>query len=132
MRSSLAAIIVACFYFGCEHNPYVQGARLYDIHCSNCHMSDGVGLGSLYPPLNGELYRERYAKDLACIIRYGLSDSIVVGIQTYDTPMEGKPKLSATEIANIFNFIAHTWHEDLSKVTEQEMTLKLGKCADSR
>lgn len=124
--------IAACFGIGCEYNPYVQGERLYEIHCSNCHMSDGVGLGSLYPPLNGAVYRERYAADLACIVRYGLSDSILIDIQTYDTPMEGIPKLSPAEIANIYNFIAHSWHQDLRITTEQEIELKLKKCLGTR
>ncbi|NND04857.1 MAG: cytochrome c [Saprospiraceae bacterium] len=128
MKASLVILTVLVPIMSCTYNPYVQGARLYEIHCSNCHMSDGVGLGSLYPPLNGPSYREDFANDFACIVRHGLSDTIIIGMQIYDTPMEGLPDLSSAEIANIYNFIAHSWHPSLEKLSQEIVEQNLERC----
>ncbi len=128
-RTVLATLILVLL--SCHRNPFVQGERLYNIHCSNCHMNEGEGLGSLYPPLKTDAFQLLTPADFACIVRHGLSDSIVIGIQTYDTPMEGIPKLSAAEIANIYNYIGHNWHRGLPRVTELEMQAALSSCQQS-
>ncbi len=32
-------------------NYFLAGKRSYEVKCSNCHQSEGQGLGKLYPPL---------------------------------------------------------------------------------
>ena len=60
-------------FWSCSYEPYTQGKRLYQAFCSNCHMDNGEGLRSLYPPLANSDYLEKNHDQLACIIANGIS-----------------------------------------------------------
>ena len=93
----------------CDEHPYKQGAILYTNFCANCHMDDGTGLQGLIPPLaEADFVRDNQDK-LACIIRKGMEGPVVVNGRTYDQPMVGFEELSDFEIANIVNYINHSW-----------------------
>lgn len=96
----------------CDRNPYKQGAILYENFCQNCHMEDGSGLEGLIPPLANVDFVKNKQDQLACIIRYGLQDSILVNGRTYNQAMAGIPQLSNVEIGNIINYINHAWGND--------------------
>ena len=102
---------------GCLHTPFKQGKRLYQIHCSNCHMDEGQGLAMLYPPLQGTGLLAR-ASQLPCIIQYGMNDTITINGASFDTPMKGVGDLTHAEIANICNYILHQWYEGKASLTE--------------
>jgi mono/diheme cytochrome c family protein len=107
---------------------YPQGKVLYEYHCANCHMSDGKGLASLYPPLDGADYLENNLDKLACIIKYGLDDTIVVNGNVFDQPMEGIQRLNEVEINNIINYILNAWSNDLGSVSVVDTKLILENC----
>ena len=113
--------------FGCQQNPYRQGERLYALHCANCHMEDGKGLMSLYPPLDTPEF-EQYTSRFSCIIRQGLSDTILIGQKEFIFPMPAIPELNNVEIANIYNYIRHTWHPKLSPKTAIQVQSELDTC----
>ena len=122
-------IIGLSLWLGCTINPYTQGERLYTYHCSNCHMSNGEGLQSLYPALTSNEFKDQFSDQFACIVRYGLADTIVVEGKTFDAPMQGIAELSAAEIANIYNYITSQWHPDLPPVSEQQVENRLSECS---
>ncbi len=112
----------------CAGNTYVQGKRLYDIHCANCHMPDGNGLAALYPPLAGSDYLQAHQELLPCIIRHGLRDTITVKGKVYDQPMEGIKNLNEVEITNIINYINQAWGNALGETTLPQTKARLGQC----
>lgn len=117
---------MALAYAGCLETPYRQGKALYEYNCANCHMSNGAGLAGLIPPLADADYLAQNREKLACIIRFGLTDTIRVNGMLYDQPMEGLPQLNAVEINNIINYINHAWGNEygLSRVSEVEAQLE--------
>lgn len=105
-------LLLACT--ACNQNPKlsqytVQGERLYEKNCSNCHQTDGSGLGRLYPPLKGSEYLKKTPAELAEIIRIGMKGSIQVQGKEYNQPMAGNPSLTDLEIAEILTYINVTW-----------------------
>jgi cytochrome c551 len=88
---------------------YVQGEKLYQKHCSNCHQKDGTGLGLLYPPLAKSDYLEQNFDSVICLIRYGRSGPIIVNGKKFDQPMPPIPALGDLEIAEITTYIYNTW-----------------------
>jgi hypothetical protein len=90
-------------------------------------MSEGEGLASLYPALTSKTF-EQFSPDFACIIRYGLSDSITVDGQQFTFPMPGNQKLNAVEIANIYNYIIYQWHPNLMPTTSSDIENDLLRC----
>ena len=128
MRGRYFFLLAIAFFPACVENPYVQGERLYGIHCANCHLDEGQGLASMNPPLNDVSFREEYASQFGCIVRYGLDDTLQIGIRTFDIPMPGNKELTAAEIANIYNYIVHSWHPEMAKTSESEMQEQLKSC----
>jgi mono/diheme cytochrome c family protein len=88
---------------------FVNGKRVYETHCQNCHAQNGAGLGLLIPPLTDSLFLKRNKKDLSCIIRYGLSGRITINQRVYDGTMPGEDHLSDMEIASVITFITNSF-----------------------
>lgn len=120
--------VTLIFIYSCQGDDQSQGRWLYEKHCAPCHMEDGTGLASLYPPLANSDYLLENQEILACIIRYGLRDTIIVNGVVYDVPMDGISELKDVEVHNIINYVNRSWGNDLShtnfKVTED----RLKKC----
>ncbi len=124
LMCSLASI----WLISCEGNPYKQGAILYENFCVNCHMEDGSGLEGLIPPLAGADYLKENNLQTACIIRKGISDTILVNGRQYTDPMAGIPQLSDFEINNIINYINHAWGNDYGYVKLEDVRQTLENC----
>ncbi len=93
-------------------------------------MEDGSGLGQLIPPLAGADYLREHNLETACIIRYGLVDSIVVNGKQYgEQPMAGIKELSDFQIINIMNYINQAWGNDYGFVKLADVRDQLSTCA---
>jgi len=95
-------------------------------------MEDGYGLMALYPPLRNSDHFEASIDRFACIVRFGMNESLSINDRTYDVPMQGIPQLTETEIANIYNFIQSSWYPDLPVLTESDIFQQLDSCAKNR
>lgn len=128
-KSTVMAYTILSFalilLYSCQSEDQSQGRWLYEQHCAPCHMEDGSGLASLYPPLAESDYLHTNQENFACIIRYGLYDTIVVNGVTYDVPMEGISELEDVEVHNIINYVNKSWGNDIPhtnfKVTEDRL-----------
>ena len=118
-------VTLSVLLFSCQEEPFQQGKKLYEIHCENCHMNDGTGLRGSIPPLAQSDYLKNHQANLACIIKYGQTDTIIVNGKNYNMPMPGVSDLSEFQIANIINYINHSWGNDygFSKVEDIRNTL---------
>lgn len=118
-------------WFGaCERHPHQQGEILYTNFCVNCHMEDGTGLEGLIPPLANADFIQKYPAEVACIIRYGTADSLLVNGMAYANPMPGFPQLTDFEIANIINYMNQAWGNDFGFLRFDEVEKGLKACAD--
>ncbi len=106
----------------------MEGAALYRIHCANCHLDSGQGLGALIPPLAGSDYLAAHRERLPCIVRHGLKDTIVVNGTQYAEAMAGIETLSDIQIANILNYIHTSWGNDLPLYRLDEVQQLLKQC----
>lgn len=113
----------------CEENTYRIGERVYKTNCANCHMDNGEGLGALIPPLANSDYLKNNRDKLACIVRYGLKDTIIVNGKQYSEQMAGIPKLEDVAVVNLLNYIGHSWGNELKPYTLEEVRTMLGQCA---
>lgn len=120
----LSAVLLA----QCEENTYRIGERVYKANCANCHMDNGEGLGELIPPIANSDYLKNNRDKLACIVRYGLKDTIMVNGKQYSEQMAGI-KLEDVALVNLLNYIGHSWGNDLKPYTLEEVRTMLGQCA---
>ena len=125
-------LLVLAGWASCGDHAFTQGEILYANFCANCHMPDGTGLEGNIPPLAGSDFIKNAPAQMACIIRYGISDTIIVNGRKYGQPMAGIPKLSDFEIANIINYINHSWGNDFGYVQIGEVQEALNQCMNEK
>lgn len=106
---------------------FVAGEQLYKEHCSNCHQTDGKGLAALYPPIKGSDYLKNKEK-VICLIRHGLSDSIVVNGRPYNRPMPANPQLANIDVAEIVTYIYNEWGNEKTISEVKDVSKVLDKC----
>ena len=92
----------------CERPPK-KGEEIFMNHCASCHGNDGEGFRNLIPPLTDAKFLQENRDEFGCIVAYGISRKIEVNGKTYRQPMYGISELSATEIANVGNYIYEKW-----------------------
>lgn len=110
----------------------VEGMRLYRQHCANCHQVDGTGLAALIPPLKQSDYLQNLEEsELACQIRYGLKEEIIVNGVSYNQEMPGIPQLQPLQIAEIITYVKNTWSEDGGLYSVKQAEKDLEKCGES-
>ena len=107
---------------------YVQGEILYKKHCSNCHQSNGSGLGLVYPPLNKSDYMKNNFEAVLCLMKYGAKEELTVNGNKYVQPMPGIASLTDLEIAEIATYIYNTWEHDHGIVEVTDASRVLKKC----
>lgn len=111
MKWKVASILLGLtFLWNCSGDNKTQGQRLYEYHCSNCHMNNGEGLGALYPPLANSDYFLSHENELPCIIRYGIQGPIEVNDTLYNQAMAGIPDLNEVEMANLMNYMMRNFY----------------------
>lgn len=106
---------------------FAEGYQLYTTYCANCHSEDGKGLGDLYPPLNRK--DPLPSKELfACIVKFGISDKLVIDGKTYERSMPANPTLTELDIAEIATYIYNKWGTDTTYTNIYDIKSGLEKC----
>lgn len=120
-------LLLAALY-SCHDSPYVQGKRLYTVHCANCHMEDGSGLSEMIPALQKSGIT--YSSDFVCLLYTGKRDSIFQGSTFLVKEMPSFKQLSSTEVTNIINYVNHSFSPNFKEKNILETESDLKKCMD--
>ena len=127
LKIFLAVIFASFLIQACKNKTYSQGERLYQAHCANCHMEDGLGLAKLIPPLANSDYLRDNQEIIPCILRHGQKGKIIVNGVHYDQEMPGE-KYTAVQINNMVNYINTAWNNDIPTVTITQTNKRLENC----
>ncbi len=127
-KSIFSIVFIILIITSCNHQDYKQGEALFELHCVACHQKNGEGLAKLYPPVANSDFWKNNKEDLACIIRYGLKDTIVVNGQEYSMPMAALPNLTEYEITNIINYIDYQFYKKDTPTNITEIRKQLENC----
>ena len=77
-------------------------------------MTDGMGLGDMYPAIKGSIYLSERYEDLPCIIKYGKRGGTLSNVQ-----MPAHPQLTDVGMNNLLNYIQQEWGDGrLSNINE--------------
>lgn len=133
-RSALALLTPVVLLSSCQSSGelkseqyFVEGYQLYTTNCANCHQNDGKGMANLYPPLEGSSALTNKSL-LACIIKNGMKDTIMVAGKKFSRPMPGNPKLTNLEIAEIVTFLTMKWGKDSTLTSIEQVEMALDSC----
>lgn len=106
----------------------VQGKKLYETYCSNCHQTDGKGFAKLYPPLAGADYLLDNLPAAACIIKNGMEGELEVNGVTYNQMMPANQSLTPLEIAEILTYISNSWGNESGLSNARDVSIWLNRC----
>ncbi len=106
----------------------VEGKRLYDVYCSNCHQKNGEGLARLYPPLRNSDYLLPNKEKVICGIRYGQKGEIIVNGISFNQEMPPIPNITDLEIAEIATFVYTEFADSVQIITINEVRQIMEKC----
>ena len=109
----------------------VEGKRLYNLHCANCHQPDGMGLARLYPPLKNSDYLLQNKVKALCGIRYGQKGEIMVNGIMYNQEMPGIPGITDLEIAEIATYIYTEFADTVQIITLNQVKEIMKNCNDA-
>ena len=96
-----------------------RGSEIYADFCVTCHLPEGEGAGSTFPPLAGSDYLMENREASIRGVKYGQQQEIVVNGKTYTTAMPD-PGLEDEEVADVMNYILNSWGNS----SEQIVTVK--------
>lgn len=128
-RMALAGLAAVALGTSCDYQPRNHGQALYDQHCKSCHMDNGEGLGTLYPPLRKADFVVENKESLACIIRHGISGPIMVNGKLYNAEMAGNKQLSDFEVSNLVHYILEEMNEVENNMNVRHIRAQLEDCA---
>lgn len=124
-----ASLLTAGCGRGAQYDQYyVQGQQLYTRHCSNCHQSDGKGLGLLYPPVDNSDYMTENFEGTLCLMKHGITGELVVNGKSFNHPMPGVSTLTDLEIAEIATYIYNMEENGRGIVHVSEAVKTLNRC----
>jgi len=138
MRNYILAFIVTCTLISiiasCQNAQQVQqdmyytnGRDLYIAYCQNCHGAKGEGLAKLAPPLTDTTFLKQNKDKLACWIRNGVSEPMVVAGETYDGKMPDH-NFANIDIAQIIVYITNSFGNKQGSYNQQQVATDLSNC----
>lgn len=97
-----------------------RGKVVYEGLCVTCHMADGNGIPSVFPPLASSDYLMKHRKESIRAIKFGQEGEITVNGTTYNNVMAPQG-LDDAEVADVMNYILNTWGNEGKMVTPEEV-----------
>ena len=126
----LLAIIVSCQSEDqLEFQRYYNGGKvLYEKNCQNCHSAKGEGLSNLIPPLTDSVYLKQNKHALACMVRYGINETIItVNGKAYEGAMPATD-LAPVDIAMVLTYVTNSFGNKMGVTRAENVDEDLVKC----
>jgi mono/diheme cytochrome c family protein len=131
--TTICCIIYACQSAGeMEQAKYMTGGKdLYIKYCQNCHGAKGEGLGKLAPPLTDTIFLKNNKAQLACIIKNGANEPMVINNKTYEGKMPAFAELHDIDIAKIIVYITNSFGNKQGMYKYEQVAKDLLNCTSS-
>lgn len=139
MRKTLLLIIyitaVCTIIYSCQNASEMQQAQymtggkdLYISNCQNCHGVNGEGLGELAPPLTDSIFLIKNKSKLACIVKNGANEQMLINGKTYEGKMPDFSNLHDIDIAQLIVYITNSYGNKQGMYTYQQVAKDLQEC----
>ena len=102
------------------------GSEIYQDFCVQCHLSTGIGVFGLFPPLKASDYLLENTNLSIAGIKYGLKGKIIVNNEEYDGLMI-RQGLDYEEVADVMNYILNEWGNETTDFITPNQVSKIPK-----
>jgi mono/diheme cytochrome c family protein len=97
-----------------------RGKSVYESNCLSCHMNQGEGIPSVFPPLaKSDYLMADKNRSIKQVLR-GLKGKIVVNGVTYEGEMPAND-LTDQQISDVMNYVRNSWGNKGAMVTLEEV-----------
>ncbi|MEJ7589396.1 MAG: c-type cytochrome [Ferruginibacter sp.] len=104
-----------------QKNVATGGEQVYQTYCGACHLNDGKGDGSRFPPLDSSEYVIGDKNRLIKILLNGLQESITVKGKQYNNVMPAHNFLSDNDLSLVLTYIRQNFSNSSSGITPSEV-----------
>jgi mono/diheme cytochrome c family protein len=132
-RTALVIAVVVLGLGSCQNTEQIkfdqyvsEGYSLYQTNCANCHQKNGEGLLKLYPAITADFVKN--PQRLACIIKKGMTGTIVVNREHYNRPMPASATLQDLDIAELITYLSTTHTKATTYTPTDSVTKWLVQC----
>lgn len=110
-------VTVPKYLAGKDAKLYKKGAEVYarEAHCTTCHMPNGLGQASTYPPLAGSDWLDGNDERLIKLVLHGLEGPMMVNGKKFG-PDQGTPPMTRfnellkdDEVAAVLTYVRNSW-----------------------
>lgn len=102
------------------------GSEIYQDFCVQCHLSTGIGVFGVFPPLKASDYLLENTNLSIAGIKYGLKGKIIVNNEEYDGLMI-RQGLDNEEVADVMNYILNEWGNETTEFITPNQVSKIPK-----
>ena len=102
------------------------GSEIYQDFCVQCHLSTGIGVFGVFPPLKASDYLLENTNLGIAGIKYGLKGKIIVNNEEYDGLMI-RQGLDNEEVADVMNYILNEWGNETTDFITPNQVSKIPK-----
>ena len=103
------------------------GEKIYKTYCIACHLGDGKGDGSRFPPLDSSEYVLGDKNRLINILLNGLQEPITVKGKQYNNLMPSHRFLSDEDLALVLAYVRQNFGNSASAIAAEEVTNQRNK-----
>ena len=105
-----------------------NGKDIYKTKCQNCHGENGEGLGKLAPPLTDSVFLNNNKARLACIIKNGTAEKLIINGKEYQEKMPAFPELADIDVAQVMVYITNSFGNHQGFVPYNKVSVQLQQC----
>jgi mono/diheme cytochrome c family protein len=132
--AGIVCVMLVSIIYSCQNAQQVQqdmyytnGRDLYISYCQNCHGAKGEGLAQLAPPITDTIFLKENKKKLACWIKNGVSEPMIVAGEKYEAKMPDH-NFANIDIAQIIVYVTNTFGNKQGTYTQTEVAADLKNC----
>ena len=117
---SLTTLVLSSFYQVFDLKASMErGKTIYEAQCMSCHMAEGEGLESVFPPLANTDYLKDKNRLIKVVLR-GVRGPVKINGKDYNSEMTGF-ELSDEQVSDVLNYIRNSWGNKHAPVLPAEI-----------
>ena len=139
-KSFITSIVISIFglmLYACQDKEQMKlqtymanGKEIYKTACQGCHGANGEGLKMLVPPLTDVNYMTSNKATIACMIKNGMNEAIIINRKEYSEKMPAFPEFTPIDIAQVMVYITNSFGNQQGNYSYQQVAIDLKNCKE--
>ena len=132
---AIFSLTISTIIYSCQSASEIElasyisnGKDIYIKYCQNCHGANGEGLGELAPPLTDSTFLKQNKNKLACFVKNGVKEQMVINGKTYNEKMPAFKQLENIDIAQIIVYVTNSFGNKQGMYQHQLVENDLKNC----